>query len=564
MLKRSVFVLTVSVFLVLSFAVHSKAGAQGGTPHPPMHTVPTDQSTITQGSTIQLCAQAADDITSEIHFEVFQGPIDDFSTPWGVANPQGVNTCAGLTLPNGHYTWHARARNSAGEGGNAPDWVFTLQVGDTPPPTRIPGPGASGGSGNGGGPPPLSSAQQQGVPGGVDLIVYCYATGYTGAGNTNGTADGWVCTRDNVSTPVDWNLVCKAVYGDNYVANKTSNNPDGWRCVQGGQQSSQSNGSGNSPPANCNGVLSPRLTVGQNATVTEAGDQLRLRAGDGLDQPVEGNMKTGDIALVIGGPRCTDGYNWWQLQTQKYGTWWAVEADGQDYWLQPGGILQRSPTITSTSKPQTAVVPTALPTALVAAIKITAAAGNIYQILLPIGKYLATDEFQKLVDEVKHVYDSALCLPDIAIVAWSMYHGEPTIPIDMAEHCEPFGEDILQKIYDAISNQKKEGGPIASRPGIANGSTKAMGISWSFCVGCTSHAWMDFRLPAGHYDRMSFRLTFMGKDIHVEDVSISSEGSVDIVSLHVSATTIQQQIDAGYDSKLSDLANWILYYTVTK
>lgn len=110
--------------------------AQGGTPHPPNLVSPGNGSTITSSNNIQLCASPSDDMTSEIRFEVFQAPIPDFQTPYQGGNP----VCYGISVPNGHYTWHARGKNSAGEGGASPDWVFTIQVGDAQPPTRIPGP----------------------------------------------------------------------------------------------------------------------------------------------------------------------------------------------------------------------------------------------------------------------------------------------------------------------------------------------------------------------------------------------------------------------------------------
>lgn len=92
--------------------------------------------------------------------------------------------------------------------------------------------------------PPVSQAQQRSTNGGVDLIVYCYARGYTGAGNSDNSENGWYCSRGNESWRVDWNQVCRDVYGSNYTALFTGG-MNGIRCRVGGS-SSGSGGSSNS------------------------------------------------------------------------------------------------------------------------------------------------------------------------------------------------------------------------------------------------------------------------------------------------------------------------------
>jgi hypothetical protein len=88
-------------------------------------------------------------------------------------------------------------------------------------------------------PPPvhqlLTSAQQSSVPGGVDLIGVCYAYGFSDARNTTNTADGWQCVRADAVWQVNWNRVCRDVYGSSFSGIRIDSSPAGWRCGQHGQ-----------------------------------------------------------------------------------------------------------------------------------------------------------------------------------------------------------------------------------------------------------------------------------------------------------------------------------------
>jgi len=204
-------------------------------------------------------------------------------------------------------------------------------------------PSASGG-------PTLAQARQQGTPGGIDVVVYCAAKGWPGPTNapdySNNAAYSWGCGDISLG---DFTQVCRDVYGNNYHAENAmdSNRLGGWRCIPSGQslsnpQASQSQQS--SLTSNCSGVRPHQLVLGQTAVVTQAGDRLNLRAGPSTNEQRQGQLRTGDTAVVISGPQCANGYWWWQLQTSSQGTWWAVEADSRDYWL-------------ATSRGQTAVEP---------------------------------------------------------------------------------------------------------------------------------------------------------------------------------------------------------------
>ncbi|GEM_PF-6815835 len=203
--------------------------------------------------------------------------------------------------------------------------------------------------GGGGVVPPWLSARQSNVDGGVNLSIVCMNLGYPDVTNINNSADGWRCKRDNDLFMLDWDSICRRVYGSNYHGVKISNAIDGWRCVIGGSNVGNSNGNTNPQsnpnpglPADCSGVLPTRLVVGQQATVTQAGGGHNLRAGEGVSQPVRGSLHAGETVTVIGGPRCADGYQWWQVQHSS-GTWWVAEAGGVSYWLQTGAVQVAQP-----------------------------------------------------------------------------------------------------------------------------------------------------------------------------------------------------------------------------
>jgi uncharacterized protein YraI len=81
--------------------------------------------------------------------------------------------------------------------------------------------------------------------------------------------------------------------------------------------------------------LVPRLTVGEWARVA-SGSANNLRDQPTTSGAVVGRIPPGDIMQVVDGPRCADGYAWWQV---RYGmqTGWTAEGNPTRgvYWLEP-------------------------------------------------------------------------------------------------------------------------------------------------------------------------------------------------------------------------------------
>ncbi|PWU24133.1 hypothetical protein C5B42_00530, partial [Candidatus Cerribacteria bacterium 'Amazon FNV 2010 28 9'] len=103
-------------------------------------------------------------------------------------------------------------------------------------------------------------------------------------------------------------------------------------------------------------------------------------------------------------------------------------------------------------------------------------------------------------------------------------------------------------------SQQQPGQPIGS------GNVQSTGISWSFCFLCTSQATVQFQLKNGKYDLTNDNFTFNGATVTHDNMSISSDGTTDTITFHVSAGTVQQLKDTGAD--LNDLSLWHLFYTM--
>jgi hypothetical protein len=70
--------------------------------------------------------------------------------------------------------------------------------------------------------------------------------------------------------------------------------------------------------------------------MVEVGPPNVLRGAPGLgdDSPIIGQIPGGGFAVVLEGPECADGYNWWLV---NYGglTGWTAEGENTEYWLVP-------------------------------------------------------------------------------------------------------------------------------------------------------------------------------------------------------------------------------------
>ncbi|MBZ0274703.1 MAG: SH3 domain-containing protein [Anaerolineae bacterium] len=85
--------------------------------------------------------------------------------------------------------------------------------------------------------------------------------------------------------------------------------------------------------------LPPRLAIGSWGRVSpEPGPANNVRAQPGRAGERVGELAAGDVFAVVDGPRCADGYVWWQVQSGDLIGWTAEGTDGE-YWLEPLAAL---------------------------------------------------------------------------------------------------------------------------------------------------------------------------------------------------------------------------------
>lgn len=88
----------------------------------------------------------------------------------------------------------------------------------------------------------------------------------------------------------------------------------------------------------CDGVVAPRLQVGQQARVTTTyGLSLKNEPWTGAAGAVEITLLPFDaVATVLDGSRCNYGYRWWQLRLADGTVGWAAEGgSADDYYMEP-------------------------------------------------------------------------------------------------------------------------------------------------------------------------------------------------------------------------------------
>jgi hypothetical protein len=87
----------------------------------------------------------------------------------------------------------------------------------------------------------------------------------------------------------------------------------------------------------CPGAPSPRLTIGGQGRVTP-GLPNNVRLEPSSRGQYLGEIPSGGIFFVLGGPVCADGYAWWQVNYEGL-VGWTPEGLNRDYWLEPYPLL---------------------------------------------------------------------------------------------------------------------------------------------------------------------------------------------------------------------------------
>jgi hypothetical protein len=87
----------------------------------------------------------------------------------------------------------------------------------------------------------------------------------------------------------------------------------------------------------CEGAAPSRLYVGDTAYVSfDPPTPNRVRQQPNTSAEVIGVIQPGEKVELIGGPMCSNQWNWWQVRSLTSGlTGWTVEGDRSGYWLVP-------------------------------------------------------------------------------------------------------------------------------------------------------------------------------------------------------------------------------------
>jgi hypothetical protein len=87
----------------------------------------------------------------------------------------------------------------------------------------------------------------------------------------------------------------------------------------------------------CTNIPTPRLVLGGNgAVIPSLGENvLRDRPGRSAVGSVEiGIIPPNGVFIVMAGPECASGLNWWQVNYNGQ-VGWTAEGEGNTYWLEP-------------------------------------------------------------------------------------------------------------------------------------------------------------------------------------------------------------------------------------
>jgi len=187
----------------------------------------------------------------------------------------------------------------------------------------------------------------QAQTGGLDLDGHCRTHHGSGARavNVDGTAHGWRCESGGVQHTMNMDSACVEQYGSWSTAHYSEyNDQNSWYCEipQQNQPPVQEPVVQDPPPAQQSGnTVTAVVTVcssdhhvgtGNAVVLSETDLSVRMRTGPGLDNSEIRQLRSGTRFEIIGGPRCVDGYVWWEIRHNNR-TGWVAEGTASERWI---------------------------------------------------------------------------------------------------------------------------------------------------------------------------------------------------------------------------------------
>lgn len=157
--------------------------------------------------------------------------------------------------------------------------------------------------------------------------------------NIDGTAYGWRCEVNGMRHSISVDSVCVEQYGSGATSHfRDYNDQNSWYCQipQQASQPPQQPPSQPQPPAqqpiqqqsqqsqtNSSTTCSTRFHVGVGTAVvlSETNLSVRMRTGPGLNNSEIRQLRSGTNFEITGGPRCADGYVWWEIRHNNRTGW---------------------------------------------------------------------------------------------------------------------------------------------------------------------------------------------------------------------------------------------------
>lgn len=202
--------------------------------------------------------------------------------------------------------------------------------------------------------------------GGLDLNAHCqrHHGSSARAVNIDGTAYGWRCEVNGVRHTMNMDSACVEQHGNWSTAHfRDHNDQNSWYCEipQQSQQPAQQSPQQSQPPAQ---QQPPQSGSGVTAVVTVCSSDhgirsgsaristssqlsVRMRTGPSLGSAEIRQLRSGAQFDIISGPRCSDGYVWWEIRHNNR-TGWIAEGTRSVSWIERSSDSSTGRTVVAT------------------------------------------------------------------------------------------------------------------------------------------------------------------------------------------------------------------------